>query len=98
MCFPLCDTSLEVATSLLLGNALHQAELTALKKQLGLSAVDADHVSYQVKTLAAAGAETRPAAKALFLPEYFRWAEVRNASHRELDSAVGLVRGMCLRC
>lgn len=49
--------------------------MTALNKQLGLSAVDADHVRFQ-KAITP-GTEGRPAVRGLLLSEYFEWAEVR---------------------
>lgn len=56
---------------------LSQGELAALKKQLGLSPVDANHGQFQV-----AGGS------GLLLSHYFRWAEVRSAVLRVLCAVV----------
>lgn len=45
---------------------MKQAELAGLKKQLGLSAGDADHTQFQ----------TTAGSSGLQLSEYFEWAEV----------------------
>lgn len=52
---------------------LRQAELTALKKQVGLF-VNTDHLQFQAVP---AGPDAKPASRGLLLSEYFEWAEVR---------------------
>lgn len=62
-------------------SSVQQAELTGLKKQLGLSAGDANHTPFQ-KTAGGSG---------LRLPEYFEWAEVGHEGER-----CGIDTSMCL--
>lgn len=53
-----------------------QAELAGLKKQLGLSAGDANHARFQ----------TTAGGSGLSLSEYFEWAEVRQTWGNSLSS------------
>lgn len=52
-----------------------QAELTALKKHLGLSSGDADHTPFH--STATIGSEGRSGSPGLLLMEFFEWAEVK---------------------